>query len=232
MNDKWKGYRLEISPFSKLVTCEWQRGKRVFQKKITQQTFINCLTAAIAQAEKKAVWSTKLLPQNCIAFSELTGGVVQATLLYDRGQADIAYGEHFYENFPLPNLLFTFTFTPGSRVNHIQMAAVEKGWLHPSLKIYRYPFSNVDSRGVLCTGVNEMPKCKKLYTLATLPGEILSMPNNNDHYRAQNNRMNLAFYDLLEYMKTKEPDTYYSEVLVPTGDDLSRYLESITQLNL
>ena len=76
----------------------------------------------------------------------------------------------------------------------------------------------------MCTGVNTLPKYDSLHGLSTLPYLILSMPNNDDYYTANNNRWDAEYRDLLERLKDKDPGYYYSDVLIPNGDTLERFI--------
>ena len=80
--------------------------------------------------------------------------------------------------------------------------------------MYYYPFSNVN-RFSLCTGTNALPDIKSLQSLENLPGYILSLPDNDDHYRAEHTRLGLGHRDLLEHLRDKDRQYYYDKVLIP-----------------
>jgi hypothetical protein len=92
--------------------------------------------------------------------------------------------------------------------------------------MYAYPFSNVNGFR-LCTGNNVLPKCKSLHTLGSLPHHILSMPNNNDHFRSENNKQGLEMRDLLELLKDKDPAFYYTHILKQSGYILNDFLNEV-----
>ena len=50
------------------------------------------------------------------------------------------------------------------------------------------------------------------------------MPNNNDHYSPDNSKLNLEYRHLLEMLKDKEPNFYYSDVLIPSGKTLNDFI--------
>ena len=87
------------------------------------------------------------------------------------------------------------------------------------------PFSNV-SGFHMCIGNNVMPKCESLHTLSSLPYHIMEIPNNDDHYQAQNNIMRLDYRGLLEHLRDKNPAYYYEKVLVPNGRTLKDFIQS------
>lgn len=53
---------------------------------------------------------------------------------------------------------------------------------------------------------------------------IMSMPNNNDHYSPNNSKLGLEYRHLLETLKDKSPDFYYSDVLIPSGKTLNDFI--------
>ena len=89
---------------------------------------------------------------------------------------------------------------------------------------YRYPFSNVHGNQSICLGNNALPVYKDPARLHTLAAYILRMPNNDDLYSEQNNRLHAGFRDLLEQMKNKTPAHYYTDVLVKDGKTLKDFL--------
>ena len=111
------------------------------------------------------------------------------------------------------------------RVGSCRLGIVADGEkLKPDTKMYRYPFSNV-SGFHLCTGNNTFPKCAGLHTIASLPYYILSMPNNNHNFDPSNNKLGLEMRDLLEHMKDKTPEFYYTDILLPNGAVLNDFIK-------
>ena len=97
------------------------------------------------------------------------------------------------------------------------MGVIESGdILKPDTKMFHYPLSNV-SGFHLCIGNNVMPRCTSLHTLASLPYYIMSMPNNNDHFNPIYNKPGLEMRDLMELLKDKPQDYYYSDILIPNN---------------
>ena len=91
---------------------------------------------------------------------------------------------------------------------------------------YRYPFSNVHGDNNICTGNNALPIYRDPARLHTLAGYLLRLPNNNDLYSRENNRLHAEYRDLLEQMKGKTPSHYYTDVLVPDGKTLKDFLDA------
>ena len=166
-----------------------------------------------------------LLPKNCISFSAFDDGDKEVVLVYQESRADISYFGTEYKSFPLPRLVFGFKLTAEGRVSSCKLGVAENTkTLKPDTKMYHYPLSNV-SGFHLCTGNNALPKCTSLHTLSSLPYYIMSMPNNNDYFKASNNMLHLEMRDLLELLKNKEPSFYYSDILIPNGKTLNDFIK-------
>lgn len=168
--------------------------------------------------------SSGLLPDNCIGYTWSKNESVTVTLLCPERRADIMYYEELFESFPLPRLVFQFRLFLGGRIERTRLGVIGEGRLQPQTPMYRYPFSNVHGDGLLCTGSNSMPKYDKLHTLSTLPQYILGMPNNDDYFSETDNRMGYTQAQLMQYLKDKEPEIYYTDVLVPNGKTLQDFL--------
>jgi len=182
--------------------------KRV--KLIEPDGLIKCISQSLTHGI-----STGLLPGGCLSYIQNDNGDRGISLMFPDSKADISYYETLYRDFPLPKLVFSFRVNSDGRVFDCGLGVTaDDKVLKPDTKMFRYPFSNV-SGFRLCTGNNILPKCKSLNTLASLPYFILSMPNNNDHFTPRNNKPGLEMRDLLEHLKDKEPEYYYSEILVP-----------------
>lgn len=189
-------------------------------KQIAPDTLIQCINKSLLRG---AVHS-RLLPKNCISFSAYDDGNKDIILIYPEDKDDISYFGTEYKNFPLPRLVFGFRLTAEGRVSSCKLGVVENtDNLKPDTKMYHYPLSNV-SGFHLCTGNNALPKCTSLHTLSTLPYYIMSMPNNNDYFKASNNMLHLEMRDLLELLKNKNPSFYYSDILVPNGSVLNDFI--------
>lgn len=85
-------------------------------------------------------------------------------------------------------------------------------------------FSNVSGTH-LCTGNNVLPKCNSLHTLGSVPYYILGMDNNNDYFQTSNNKLGLEMRDLLELLRDKPPEYYYSNILIPSRQTLGDFIK-------
>ena len=94
----------------------------------------------------------------------------------------------------------------------------------PDTVMYHYPFSNVYPDGKVCTGNNVLPRYKKLAALRHFPRYLLGLPDNDDMYDREKNRLKLGHGGLMEHLKDKEPGYYYSNILVPNGKTLKDFI--------
>lgn len=210
---------IRISEDGKIIVERDLRGVRSF-KQIAPDTLIQCIDRSLLRG---AVHSG-LLPKNCISFSGYDDGSKEVVLIYPENRADISYFGTEYKNFPLPRLVFGFKLTAEGRVSSCKLGVVENTEnLKPDTKMYHYPLSNVNGFH-LCTGNNVLPKCTSLHTLSSLPYYIMSMPNNNDYFKASNNKPNLEMRDLLELLKDKNSFFYYSDILIPNEAILNDFI--------
>jgi hypothetical protein len=105
----------------------------------------------------------------------------------------------------------------------VKLGVVAIGELNENTKMYHYPFSNV-SGFRMCTGANQLPKIKKVSSLINLPYHILSLPDNDDHYNKSNTKLELEHRELLEHLKGKSSEYYYTDVLIPSGKTLKDFI--------
>lgn len=181
------------------------------------------LTTCFLKSVLRPTIHSGLLPQNCLSYSEGEKGWCSVTLLFPERRCDFIYHDTVYENLPLPQLAFRFSLYRGQRISGVDVGVVEDGRITPKSQMYRYPFSNVSGYR-MGTGVNTLPKYDSLHGLSTLPYLIMSMPNNDDYYSAGNNRRKEEFRDLLERLRDKDPSYYYSDVLIPNGGTMEKFI--------
>lgn len=213
---------LRINPMTNTIQAEiCQKGIRRC-KQVSYDTLVESIKGSL----EKEVVSSGLLPVGCISFSAGAKGLHTTAILHPERRADISYGGTEYKDFPLPRLVFKFEHQQGMRVRRCWMGVVGEGMLTPETPMYRYPFSNVSSGYSLCTGSNVLPVCKSLHTLGSLPYYILSMPNNNDHFSPSHNKPKLEMRDLLEVLKDKDPDFYYTDILIPDKNTLNDFINA------
>ena len=113
------------------------------------------------------------------------------TILHPDYKADISYYGTEYTDFPLPRLIFGFHISDEGRISGCRLGVVgNENNLKPAAPMFMYPFSNVSGTR-LCIGNNTLPRVQSLHTLGSLTYHILSMDNNNDHFRPSNNKLGL-----------------------------------------
>jgi len=189
-------------------------------KHIEPYALVQCINSSMLRGKL----SSGLLPKNCISFTAHDDGTRDICIVHTDDKADISYHNTMYTDFSLPRLVFGFTIGKEGRVQTCHMGIVADDlMLKPSSPMYIYPFSNV-SGFRLCTGNNTMPKCESLHQLSGLPYFILSMPNNNDYFKPQNNKQRLEMRDLLEHLKDKPPAYYYKDILLPMHKTLQDFI--------
>jgi hypothetical protein len=189
-------------------------------KAITPNSLLGCINKSIL----RGTVSSGLLPKACISFTAHDNGSKDVYILHPESTADITYYNTLYSTFPLPKLLFGFRITGEGKISRCRLGVVgNEGYLKPTTPMYFYPFSNVsDSR--LCVGNNPLPKCQDIHTLASLPYHLLSLPNNDDSFNPENNKMGMEMRDLLEHLKDKPPEYYYSDILFQSNYTLSDFI--------
>lgn len=105
---------------------------------------------------------------------------------------------------------------------------VKESILRESSQMYIYPFSNVSkSNFSVCTGQNSLPEIKQPYSLTNMPDYILSLPDNDDHFNSSDNKLNLGHRELMEHLRDKPPEYYYTDVLIPSGKPLKIFMRSV-----
>jgi hypothetical protein len=212
---------LRIHPLLAYIKVESKDEKGVVStKEITNESLVECLRSNI----KQQGINSGLLPENCVSFYSTEDNEKKVSLLHPERYGDITYYGILYKHFPLPRLIYKFSLHEGHRVNAVSVCVVEEGRLKPESKLYEYPFSNVTGFR-MCIGNNVMPKCKSLHTLQSLTYHIVSIPDNNDHFAHNQNRLKMPYRELVEHMKDKEPGYYYEQVLLPSGKTLRDFIE-------
>lgn len=210
---------IRISPSWCRITLEsMDKGVTAF-KQITQADFLDCIKNCI----RNQGISSGILPEGCFHFSTDNTGNKWYCLRYPELYSDIYYYTTEYPSFPLPRLVFGFEVNPDGKVlgRRIGIIADEKPGLNTLM--YIYPFSNVGGFN-LCVGNNVLPVYKNPAALATLPGYLLRLPNNDDSFNSNNNRLGMGYRELLNHLKDKEPSYYYTNVLKPNGKTLKDFI--------
>ena len=204
------------------VEVEQHSKKGVISRKnISPESLSNCILTSRYNDESH---STGLLPEGCIA-AVMEKKCVYYYIRYPELYADFSYFGTEYPNFPIPRMVFRFKYLPhDKKVVEASLCVIKDERLTMDTPTYRYPFSNVHSNLNVCLGNNALPVYKDPTSLHTLAAYILRMPNNDDLYSEQNNRLHAGFRDLLEQLKQKTPSHYYSDILVEDGRTLKDFL--------
>ncbi|GHV13425.1 hypothetical protein FACS1894219_08200 [Clostridia bacterium] len=189
-------------------------------KEISPNSLLECINKSLL----RGVVSSGLLPKGCLSFTAHDSGDKYVVIIHSESRADISYYGTQYPDFPLPKLVFGFSVTRENRISRCRLGVVgNENNLKPSTSMFLYPFSNVSGTS-LCTGNNVLPKCESLHTLSSVPHYILSMDNNNDHFKPTNNKQGFEMRDLLELLRDKAPEYYYTDVLIPAKFTLADFI--------
>jgi len=199
---------------------EYKNGIKSY-KPITPDSLLDCINKSLLRGET----SSGLLPPNCKSFKAHDNGEYDVTILHPEDKADISYVGTEYKDFPLPRLIFGFHISSEGRISQCRLGVVgNESNLKPTTPMFKYPFSNVSSNTRLCIGNNPLPRVQSLHTLGSLTYHILSMDNNNDHFRPSNNKLGLEMRDLMELLKDKQQSCYYEDILIPSGTTLGDFI--------
>ena len=202
------------------VSVEECRDGITSYKTITPDSLLDCINKSLLRSGVKS----GLLPKNCLSFTANDNGDLDVTMLHPEDRANISYFGTAYNDFPLPKLIFGFRISGEGRISQCRLGVVgNENTLKPTTPMYFYPFSNVSGTR-LCIGNNPLPRVQSLHTLGSLTYHILSMDNNNDHFKASNNKPGLEMRDLLELLKSKQQSCYYEDILLPSGETLGDFI--------
>ena len=196
------------------------RGEKVRHKVISLNTFCKLIDKTV---EIKDI-QTGVLPDRCVSYRESQHGTKYITLEMGSSYADITYEKTKYEHFPVPRLLYGFNLDKENKITKVSVAVADRGTLRDDTKLYKYPFSNVSGFN-MCIGSNAMPKIKQLRQLSSIPYYIFAMPDNNDRYTPDRTKLEMEYRTMLEFLKDKDVDFYYENVLIPSGKTLKDFIE-------
>ena len=212
---------IKISSERAEIVVEQTENGVISRKTLTPDTFGKCL---LGSKFDDGVHPAGLLPEHCFSVT-LAGQNIIYFIRYPEQCADVSYYGTEYPNFPLPRLVFSFKYLPDcGKIGGAGLAVVKDERLTPDTVTYTYPFSNVHSDKRICLGNNALPVYKDPTRIHTLMRFILSFPNNDDMFSDKNNKLGMGYRDLLEHLKDKTPDYYYTDVLKPDGKTLNDFL--------
>lgn len=165
---------------------------------------------------------------NCLdnAVMENFFGLKRFVLWHPRLYADVSVYDTPYPHFPIPRLVFGFSLNQEGKASHCRIGVVADEIPTPETPMYYYPFSNVSREsGSLCVGANTLPIYKKPHKAHNLPAFLLSIPNNMHYYSSSNNKLGLEYRELMEHLKDKDPEYYYSDILIPKKETLGEFIQ-------
>ena len=95
-----------LSPKSPYVDCSWMDGPQVGRKTIEFSAFVK----AIQESAPAPTACSGLLPPGTLSYFESSNHQITMTVESSDEYADITYFNTRYEHFPLPHLIFQFSF--------------------------------------------------------------------------------------------------------------------------
>ena len=215
---------IHISDSAEIFVEERKNGIKSC-KCISLNDLLVCIKSSIR--EIKPIYRA-VLPKNALFYSCCPEtGSFSAAMEYPYNKADITYMNTEYRDFPLPKLVFGFKVA-GGKIKKVYLGITGNGILRESSLMYTYPFSNVSSDFVLCTGGNALPEIKSPYSLSNMPDYILGLPDNDDYFNIKNNRLQLNHRELMEHLADKTPEYYYSDILIPSGKTLADFYKEVS----
>ena len=199
------------------------REKGTVRTKIADiDALLDCLTDSMDGIQIQ----TGILPANIVSLT-FNDDSRYAVVEFPDDYADITYMSTTYAHFPLPRLLFGFHLEDSGRISAVNLGVPALGKLTDKTPMFCYPFSNV-YRFSLCVGANSLPRIPALQSLQNLPHYILSLPDNDDRFNTQHNRLGLGHRDLMEHLRDKDRSYYYDHVLVPMpGVTLKNFISEV-----
>lgn len=211
-----------LSPHSPFVDCSWSKETQAGRKTIALDDFIRSIQESMSAPKV----CSGLLPPGTLSYCENSNHLITIAMVPSDEYASITYFNTSYEHFPLPRMVFRFSFFAGQRVQSVRVGVIERGRIRPESKMFYYPFSNVNTvgDGRLCIGNNTLPRVTSPHGLNSLPRFLLELPNNDDWFNASFNKPNYSMRQLLEHLKDKTPEYYDSNILVPNGKTLADFI--------
>lgn len=212
---------LRVSPTrNTLIVEEQKQGGAVAYKEISPLELYFAINSSYTS---KDYHNSGFLPENCLHVS--MNSVERHYILWNPElRADIAYGGKEYLDFPIPRLVFGVRMLESGKVAECSIGVVADETPSPETPMFYYPFSNVHPDSRVCSGNNIMPRYRKLSALRNFPRYLLGLPDNDDMYSSDRNKLGLGHLELLEHLKDKEPAYYYSDILIPNGKTLDDFI--------
>lgn len=192
-------------------------------KHLNIDSLLACIKGSLSD---RYIVSSGLLPQNAVFYRyNAESKAYSVAMDFKDYRADINYMGTDYPEFPLPRMIFSFMVENSGRISNVRMCVISDETPRNSTTIYNYPFSNVYGNFSVCIGSNSLPEIKNPVSLTNMPRYILSLPDNDDMFNISHNKKKLGHRDLLEHLKDKNSEYYYSDILIPDGKTLKDFLE-------
>lgn len=196
---------------------------RLDQTVSTKQIPIDSLIDMIRSSIQTPRLATGFLPPLCLQAIALADGwnIAFVSML---NHCPISYHETIYPDFPLPRMVISCTVSTSGKLFDFKLCVTENTVdLSPKTILYHYPFSNVNNFS-LCVGANSFHGYDKLQKLRSLPYRLMTIPNNDDLYSPEHNRLEMPFRELLTHLQDKDTAYYYEHILIPSGKTLQDFL--------
>lgn len=188
-------------------------------KKVSPETFIDCVKDSV----RTNMITSGVLPAGTFSYSVDGRGGRYVCVEFPSRYCDVVYENTEYKDFPLPRLVIGFHLN-GENITSVNLGVPDEGMLTPKTRMFVYPFSNVGGFR-LCCGANKLPHIKSPHQLTGVMYFIMSMPNNNDHYRTDRTKLDLELRTLFETLKDKTPEYYYTDVLCESKSTLQNFID-------
>ena len=215
---------IRVSPKEGRIVVEEQAGDIITRKEVSLEGLAGCFRQSMRTETPGR--GTGLLPMNTLSVWQ-GGEETRLVLWFPRRYADVSLYDTLYPQFPIPRLVFGTSFSGEGKPLRPRLGVVADEVPTPETAMYYYPFSNVfDDDDKICVGDNVMPAYKQLWRASSLPAFLLSIPNNLHMYNSLHNKLALQYRDLMEHLKDKDPDYYYTDVLIPNGKTLGDFIQT------
>jgi hypothetical protein len=201
------------------ITIEECKNGITSFKPITPDSLLSCINRSVLLGSI----SSGLLPRNCISFTGYDNGSKEITLMHPDNRADLTYHSTEYKNFPLMRCVFGFHVSKEGKISGCRLGVIADERPRPTTPMFLYPFGNVSGFN-LCIGNNPLPQVKSFHTMESLTYHLLSLPHNDHSFSHEKNKLGFGQRELMEFMKDKSPEVYYSQVLVPCKSTLSDFI--------
>lgn len=213
---------LRISPSRNKLIVEAQNadGSTAY-KEISPIDFYFAVNGSYQTSE---YLSSGFLPDNCLHVS-MNSTEKSFVFWNPELRADVSYRGKEYPDFPIPRLVFGVRILVTGRMAECSIGVVADEKPKPETEMFHYPFSNVYSNGTVCSGNNVLPKYKRMTALRNFPRYLLGLPDNDDMYEPDRNRLGLGHLELMEHLQDKDPSYYYSHILIPNGKKLEDFID-------